>query len=136
MATKTADKKVGDRAYVALSSFKYDPTTGLLVRGQVFAMTGQRNDHLLAGMDYVRAVPKGTVVLECGQCGSLFMDESARERHGRHVHDHWCECGWTPDTNVVDKDNAMNRHIRECEVWRAERQDASQRHLKSALATA
>jgi hypothetical protein len=136
MATKTADKKAGDNAVLALSSFKYDRETGLLVRGQVFHLKGHVNDPLLEGMDYVRPVKKGTVLLECGECGATFLDESARERHGKHFHDQWCDCGWTPPIHVVDKDQAMRDHMKQCDVWQRERAVAAQRHLDTALASA
>lgn len=136
MATKTADKKAGANAYQALSSFKYDDQTGLMVRGQVFNLKGYRNDPLLEGMDYIRPVKRGTILLECGECGALFLDEQARGRHGQHFHDQWCDCGWLPPEGTVDKDQAMKDHIRRCEVWREEAKDARDRHLKVALASA
>jgi hypothetical protein len=136
MSTKSADKKAGDNAVQALSAFKYSRKTGLLVRGQVFDLEGLANDHLLAGMDYVRPVAKGTPLLECGECGATFLSDASRERHGRHFHDQWCDCGWTPDPTTVDKDQAMMNHIKVCDVWKRERAQAAQRHLDVALASA
>jgi hypothetical protein len=136
MTTKSADTKAGANAVQALSMFKYDGSTGLLVRGQVFHLKGHANDSLLAGMDYVRRVEKGTALLECGECGATFIDESSRERHGKHFHDRWCDCGWTPGVNVVDKDQAMRDHMKTCDIWRGEQAVAAKRHLDTALASA
>lgn len=133
MATR-ADIKAGDGAVLALSMFKYDAETGLLVRGQVFHLKGHVNDHLLEGMDYVRPVQKGTVLVECGDCGATFIEEAARERHGKHFHDQWCDCGWTPPAHVADKDQAMTNHLRTCSLHKAEQAAAHARHLEAALA--
>lgn len=129
-------KKAGKNTYQALSPFTYDGDSGLLVRGQVFDLKGHENDQLLVGMDYIRPVAPGTELLECGECGGLFLTEYAREQHGRHFHDHWCDCGWVPDQDVYDKDQALKDHIKTCEVWRTERARAAQRHLQVAMSTA
>ena len=114
--------------------FKYDSEVGLVVRGQVFTPAGHQNDALLSSMDFVRPVEKGTPVVQCAECGSLFLDDAARERHGRHFHDHWCDCGWSPPDGTVDKDEAMKSHMRTCDVWKSERQAATQQRIKQATA--
>jgi hypothetical protein len=125
----------GENAVLALSPFKYSEATGYLVRGQVFHLEGAANDHLLVGMDYVRAVPASTPVVQCSECGAMFVDDAARERHGKHFHDKWCDCGWKPEAGEIDKDNAMSKHMLACPVWAGERAEAAQRHLKVALTT-
>jgi len=129
---KAVTSKAGDNAAQALSPFTYDEDTGLLVRGQVFILKGHRNDHLLLGMDYVRPVEKDTPVVQCAECGAIFLDEAARERHGQHFHDHWCDCGWVPSALDYDKDQAMRVHTRQCPVWASEREAAHKRHVAIA----
>ena len=104
-----------------------------MVRGQVFYLAGYTNDRLLVGMDYIRPVAPGTALVECGECGALFIDEAARDRHGQHFHDHWCDCGWRPPVGTFDADKALSEHIKTCGVWRAERAAAAERHLKVAV---
>lgn len=124
--------KASDHAAQALSSFVYDEDTGLLVRGQVFDLQGHRNDPLLLGMDYVRSVDKGTSLVQCAECGATFLDEQARERHGQHFHDHWCDCGETPPAGHYDKDQWMREHMRACPVWKGEREAAHMKHVEIA----
>lgn len=130
---KSADKKAGEGACLVLSPFKYDEENGLMVRGQVFYLAGYENDRLLIGMDYVRPVRAGTPLVECGDCGALFLDEYGRERHGQHFHDHWCDCGWRPAVGTLDPEKALHEHIKTCSVWREERAAAAERHLKVAV---
>lgn len=136
MATNGADKKAGQGYVQALSPFKYDDKSGLLVRGQVFKLVGHPNDDLLLGQDFVRPVKARTPLVECSECGGLFLDDHARERHGRHFHDQWCDCGWKPAPHQsYDRDKAMAEHMRTCPVWKGERDVAAKRHLEVALAS-
>lgn len=130
-----ADKKAGANAVQALSPFRYTVELGQLVRGQVFDLQGLRNDPLLVDMGYVVPVNRGTELRECGECGATFIDDGALERHGRHFHDHWCDCGWVPAADSFDKDRDMAQHIKDCPVWVSDRARAHQIRLDQIAAS-
>jgi len=129
---KSVTNKAGENAAQALSQFKYDEESGLLVRGQVIHLRGYENDRLLVTMDYMRPVAEGTPLVQCAECGALFLDDAARERHGQHFHDHWCSCGYVPPPLPADRDAEMQRHMRSCRIWRREFEEARERHTEIA----
>ncbi|MCK9327894.1 MAG: hypothetical protein M0P69_20535 [Bacteroidales bacterium] len=70
--------------YWAKRPFDYNGKT--LSRGQVFKLTGCRNDEKLVGLNYVGEVPKGATLYACRYCGAEFVGEGERDKHGRDRH--------------------------------------------------
>jgi hypothetical protein len=60
-----------------------------LDRGQIVELQGMVNDEKLLRLGYISKVQeKSPRILECGECGAKFLDDSARLAHGRRRHPH------------------------------------------------
>lgn len=58
-------------------------------RGQVIELIGAPNDEKLLRLGYVSVLKeKSPRILECGECGAKFLEDSARVSHGRRHHPH------------------------------------------------
>ena len=58
-------------------------------RGQIIDLVGLPNDEKLIRLGYiVETKEKSPTVLECGECGALFLEDAARNSHGRRRHPH------------------------------------------------
>jgi hypothetical protein len=54
--------------------------------GQVFELTGQRNDSRLLDLGLVARVEKGTAIVGCGRCGARFATDRDLNMHGGKRH--------------------------------------------------
>ena len=70
--------------YYARRPFGYGD--GMLDMGQVVELAGFRNDEKLVRLGYLEQVRGKVVPLACRLCGGKFVDDGARERHGRRSH--------------------------------------------------
>lgn len=70
--------------YYARRPFGYGD--GMLDAGQVVELGGFRNDEKLIRLGYMERIKGKLSPLACRICGGQFMDEGARERHGRKTH--------------------------------------------------
>lgn len=57
-----------------------------LERGQIFSLSGQRNDEKLLRLGYVSKVDTKTEEYQCGVCGKTFIDLGSRDGHGKTGH--------------------------------------------------
>lgn len=70
-----------------------------LDRNQIFDLQGCRNDDKLLRLNYIAIAPKGTTVVQCGQCGAEFITDEALNAHGRERHSRRL----APDEIVLDR---------------------------------
>lgn len=124
------NRRVGNGYYQALYEFGYDEETPNLDRGQVFRMHGHVNDQKLIDLRYVVPVKPKTEVVECGECGALFLDDHARTVHGDKWHSFTCECGWQAKPSQMSAAEALRRHRLSCPVSAAARDRARAEHLQ------
>lgn len=122
--------KAGDDYVKALSEFQYSDLR--LSRQQVFQLQGGRNDQVLLNLRYVVPVAKGTVLVQCAECGALFDSDHWLEVHGDQWHEYECQCGWSPQPGILDKDTAMRRHSLECPILTKQKEDARRQHVEQA----
>lgn len=60
-----------------------------LDRGQIVELRNARNDEKLLRLGYIAAInDRKPTVLECGECGAKFLEDAARDAHGRRRHPH------------------------------------------------
>ena len=56
-------------------------------RGQIVEMKGLPNDEKLLRLGYITEISKAKpTILECGECGAKFLEDAARDAHGRRRH--------------------------------------------------
>jgi hypothetical protein len=56
-------------------------------RGQIIELIGAPNDEKLLRLGYISELKeKSPRILECGECGAKFLEDSARVAHGRRHH--------------------------------------------------
>ncbi len=77
----------------AREEFGYGPLQ--LEAGEVFALTGLRNDHLLTGQGYARMIgPLGIVLCNCGR--RFVFDEQGDQATANYILDHCTRTGHRP----------------------------------------
>ena len=56
-------------------------------QGQLITLINAQNDERLVRLGYVVEAPEGLKPVTCRKCPGKFVDEGARDRHGRSRHD-------------------------------------------------
>lgn len=81
MATAPA---IPEKKFIARRPIGYDGTQ--LDRGQVFVLTGARNDEKLVRLGYIGPLSKRDETYACGECGAEFIGIAERNAHGDERH--------------------------------------------------
>lgn len=123
-----------DKHFFALREFAYDDETGVLDRGQVVELRGHVNDAKLVRVHYLAPCHPGQELVQCGNCGALFIDEHARYVHGERRHRFECECGWRPASDAADPGRALAAHRARCDAAKANR-DRARLEQRQAVST-